>query len=73
MLTTYDRVLREYKRGKAGALLTYKPCKLNAIWCHVCRRVAASMELLGKALNGSEEAGVGPKAQTADQTNEARP
>lgn len=55
MLTTYDRVLREY-RGKPGALLTYKPCPINTIWCHVCRRVAASMELLGKALNGPEEA-----------------
>lgn len=50
MLVTYDRYLREYKRGKPGALLTYKACPENGLWCNVCRKVAASMDALGKAL-----------------------
>ena len=50
MLVTYDRYLKEYRRGKPGALLTYKPCALKGLWCHVCRRIAASMEMLGIAL-----------------------
>jgi len=55
MLTTYDRYLREYKRGKPGALLTYKPCAAKGLWCHVCRRIAASMEALGVALGCSTQ------------------
>ena len=53
MLTTYTRILsnrREYERGKPGALLTYKACAYNGLWCNVCRKVSQSMDQLGKAL-----------------------